>query len=631
MKPTVIALATIAAFLQRVFAEDYKPAPELTEVPGVPKGEVLKFTLSDSKIFPGTTRNVTVYIPKQYDPAKPACVWVNQDGMQHKASTVFDNLIAKGEMPVTIYIAASPGVLKALDGKAALDRFNRSFEYDGLGDAYARFVLSELLPFVEQQKTGDGRAIVLSKDGNDRCIGGSSSGAVCAFIAAWEKPTEFRRVFSTIGTYVGLRGADGLAMLVRKYEPKGLRVFLQDGDRDQNIYGGDWWMANQTMERALAFAGYEVNHAWGTEGHNSKQGDAIFPDAVRWIWKDWPAAPKVGDSKNTMLNEIILPSEAWQLVGEGYNQASGIIANSTGEVFFHAFGQTNTGTLAYAPGTAEARFGNRFSKDTFKVVGNAAPEKIKPFWTPAVFGPEDRLFSIASTLSEWGKDGERSEILNFIQVAGGKSMYQQAFSNIIALTSGAMYATQLAPQGKEYGLVWYVPPVPRQPQLPPAQDGLFRIRTSPRIQPVKVVESGVKLPGGIATSPDQTLLYVSDTKSHWIYSYQIQPDGTLAHGQRYFHIHRPDDADDSGAEGLAVDRDGRLYVATRMGVQVCDQAGRVNCIIPTPNGEVSNVAFGGPQFDTLYATCGDKVFRRKVKTKGAPSFLLPLKPAGPRL
>ena len=191
-----------AAFAQKTPATEYPITEDSKPHDGVPKGEVLKFILEGSKIFPGTTRNVTVYVPRQYDPAKPACVWVNQDGVQNNAPVVFDNLIAKGEMPVTIYIAASPGVVKALDGKAALDRFNRSLEYDGLGDAYARFVTDELLPFVEKQTTGDGRPIVLSKNGNDRCIGGSSSGAICAFNAAWEKPAEFRRVFSTIGTYV---------------------------------------------------------------------------------------------------------------------------------------------------------------------------------------------------------------------------------------------------------------------------------------------------------------------------------------------------------------------------------------------------------------------------------------------
>jgi gluconolactonase len=145
----------------------------------------------------------------------------------------------------------------------------------------------------------------------------------------------------------------------------------------------------------------------------------------------------------------------------------------------------------------------------------------------------------------------------------------------------------------------------------------------------KEVDKGIKFTNGICFSPDQSLLYVADSKSHWVYSYQVQADGTLAHKQKYYHLHVPDNADDSGVDGLRTDKDGRLWCATRMGLQVCDQAGRVNCIIPTPNGKVSNLTFGGEKFDTVYATCGDKVFKRKVKVSGAP--LTPHKPEKPRL
>jgi sugar lactone lactonase YvrE len=126
-------------------------------------------------------------------------------------------------------------------------------------------------------------------------------------------------------------------------------------------------------------------------------------------------------------------------------------------------------------------------------------------------------------------------------------------------------------------------------------------------------------------------LYVADSRTHWVYSYQVQPDGTLKHKQKFYHLHVPDTADDSGADGLRVDTDGRLYVATRLGLQVCDQPGRVNCIIPTPNGRVSNLCFGGPNFDTIFATCGDKVYRRKVKVQGVDGHSPPTKPAVPRL
>jgi enterochelin esterase-like enzyme len=279
MKRLLLLICCIAPCLTNAQApeENYPVDPASEEHAGVPKGEILKLTFDQSKIFPGTWREYWVYVPAQYRPDTPACVYVNQDGVQWKAPTVFDNLIHQKEMPVTIGVFVMHGRVKAADPNAANDRFNRSFEYDGLGDGYARFILEEILPEVEKQKTSDGRAIRLSKNGNDRAIGGSSSGAVCAFTAAWERPEAFTRVFSAIGTYVGLRGADRYPTLVRKYEPKPIRIYMQDGANDLNIYAGDWWMANQTMLRALTFAGYEVKHQWGEGGHNGKQGTSLFP------------------------------------------------------------------------------------------------------------------------------------------------------------------------------------------------------------------------------------------------------------------------------------------------------------------------------------------------------------------
>ena len=161
-----------------------------------------------------------------------------------------------------------------------------------------------------------------------------SSGAICAFTAAWERPDAFRRVFSAIGTYVGLRGGNDYPTLIRKSEPKPIRVFLQDGSADLNIYGGDWWMANQEMERALIFAGYEVNHDWGTGGHNGEHATRIFPEAMRWLWKDWPSPVKAGPG-SPQLREILIPGEDWQFVAESYRFTEGPAANATGEVFFN--------------------------------------------------------------------------------------------------------------------------------------------------------------------------------------------------------------------------------------------------------------------------------------------------------
>jgi sugar lactone lactonase YvrE/enterochelin esterase-like enzyme len=512
--------------------DNYQPGPDSKPQPGVPKGEVLKLSFDKSKIFPDTLRDYWVYVPAQYKPDKPACVFVMQDGIRWEAPTVFDNLINKKEIPVTIGVFVSPGVVKTADANVALDRFNRSFEYDGLGDNYARFLLEELLPEVETKKTTDGRVIRLSHDGNDRAIAGASSGAIAAFTAAWERPDAFSRVFSSIGTYVDLRGGMRYPTLIRKYEPKPIRIFLQDGSGDLNIYGGDWWMVNQLMERALIFAGYEVDHVWGDGGHTGKQATAIFPDAIRWLWKDWPKPVSGGQTKNATLNDILLPGEGWQLVSEGYKFTEGPAANSRGEVFFtdvtanqiHKIGLDNKISL--------------FVNDSKRGNGQA-------------FGPDGRLYVVES--------GDQKVVA--YDREGKVSVIAEGFvgNDIVVAHNGNVYVTN-PPADSENApsKVWLIKPNGEK----------------------SIVDTGLKYSNGIALSPDQTLLYVADYRSHWVYSYAIRPDGSLQSKQRFYWLQVPDTSDQSNADGLRVDTDGRLYVATAMGIQVCDQAGRVQCIIP---------------------------------------------------
>jgi gluconolactonase len=278
--------------------------------PSIPKGEITKYVFNHSGIFPGTTRNYWIYVPAQYNPTKPACLLVDQDGIQFKAPAVMDQLIASGEMPVTIGVFVQPGKVPAVSSNSLL-LFNRSVEYDGLGDDYARFLIEELLPDVEKKTTRDGRPIRISTEATDRAIMGSSSGAIAAFTAAWERPDQFSRVFSAIGTYVNQRGGNIYPSLIRKYEPKPIRVFLQDGGADHNLVGGNWFLANQEMESALSFAGYEANHTWGTGDHDDKQATQIFPDVMRWLWKDWPTLPKAGLGSEP-LQQILIQGESWK-------------------------------------------------------------------------------------------------------------------------------------------------------------------------------------------------------------------------------------------------------------------------------------------------------------------------------
>ena len=561
--------------------ENYPPHPDSVEQPGVPKGEVLKFTYDKSKIFPGTWREYWVYIPKQYSPDKPACVYVNQDGVQWNAPVVFDNLIHKKEIPVTIGVFVMHGKVLAADGATALDRFNRSFEYDGLGDNYARFILEEILPDVETKTASDGRAIRLSKSGNDRAIGGSSSGAIAAFTAAWERPDAFSRVFSTIGTYVGLRGGHEYSTLIRKFEAKPIRVFLQDGSNDLNIYGGDWWMANQAMERSLIFSGYEVQHVWGEGAHSGRHGTSLFPDAIKWLWKDWPAPVKTGATKNNFLNDLLLPGEGWQLVSEGHRFTEGPVANAKGEVFF-TDGNNNKIFKVGLDGKV-----SEFVTDSNKASGQA-------------FGPDGRLYAVngIQQIVAFDATGKATVIADGIRG-----------NDIVVANNGNIYVTEPNVPAIEQSNVWLIKPNGEK----------------------KVIDTGIKYANGITLSPDQTLLYVADYRSHWVYSYQLKADGTVQFKQQYYWLHVPDTADISQADGMRVDRDGRLYVTSKMGIQICDQAGRVNAIIPTPNGRISNLSFGGADNDTLFATCGDKVYKRKLKVKGAHAWDKPLKPAPPRL
>ncbi len=273
-------------------------------------------------------------MPEQYNAAKPACVMVFQDGGGMVTETggwrvpiVFDNLIHKGEMPVTIGVFIDPGVLPAASPDQQ-NRYNRSYEYDALGDRYARFLIEEILPEV-------GRGHNLSKDPNDYGIAGSSSGGIAAFNAAWTRPDVFRRVLSFVGSYTNLRGGDTLASLIRKTEPKPLRVFLQDGSNDQDIYSGNWFLSNQEIYSALQYAGYESSFVVGTEGHNSKHGGAILPDAIRWAWKDYPKAiTKPEKVVDRGVYSIVPPGKDWELLGQGYQLTADTTVDKDGTVYF---------------------------------------------------------------------------------------------------------------------------------------------------------------------------------------------------------------------------------------------------------------------------------------------------------
>lgn len=286
-RPALIPLILLILSNSSVFAfDDYTLGTNSMFNPDVPQGVVTKHRWENSKIFPGTVRDYWVYVPKQYDAAKPTCVMVFQDGEGYvktngawRIPIVFDNLIARKELPVIIGVFINPGSIPSSErGKAP--QKNRSVEYDSLGDAYARFLLDEILPEVSKEYN-------LGTNAASRAICGASSGGICAFTAAWERPKEFSKVLSTIGSFTNIRGGYAYPFLIRKTEPKPIRVFLQDGSNDLDNAHGNWPLANQTMAAALKFAKYDYQFVYGDGAHNSKHGGSIFPEAVKWLWRDY--------------------------------------------------------------------------------------------------------------------------------------------------------------------------------------------------------------------------------------------------------------------------------------------------------------------------------------------------------
>ena len=282
----LIALGAVAClFASASAADDYELGPDSLVQEGVPQGEVIQGTWESKKVYPGTVRDYWIYVPAQYDKSKPAAVMVFQDGRnyvnakgQFRVPTVFDNLIHKGEMPVTIGMFLNPGEIPAAR-RGAQPRRNRSFEYDTPSDQYARFLLEEILPMV-------GEKYNLTDDPNRRAICGISSGGICAFTVAWERPDAFRKVLSHVGSFTNIRGGYVYPALIRKTAPKPIRVFLQDGSNDLDNLHGSWPLANQQMAASLKFAGYDYKFVFGDGGHNGKHGGAILPDSLRWLWRD---------------------------------------------------------------------------------------------------------------------------------------------------------------------------------------------------------------------------------------------------------------------------------------------------------------------------------------------------------
>jgi enterochelin esterase-like enzyme/sugar lactone lactonase YvrE len=575
MRP--LALAALL-FVCNGCAQEYALGPDSQPHDGTPKGGVTKYLLAPGKYYPGTPHNYWVYVPAQYDAAKPTPFMIYMDGggavgNAQRVPVVFDNLIARHELPPMIGIFIDPGVLPAASD-AAQSRYERIFEYDSLSGRFAEFLLNELIPEVAKKYN-------LSKDPNDRGLAGVSTGAVAAFMAAWNRPDQFHRVLSFIGTYVAMKGADELPALIRKTEAKPLRIFMQDGKKDHIVaaepygtfFAGSWPMNNQVMFEALEYAGYDVKLELGDGGHDMKQGAAIMPEALRWLWREYPAPITVhepaamsqpGWDPRGKVYSIVSADKPWEPIAGSYGEALSPAADREGNVYFAD------------PAANRIYRANRDGKvSVFRENAGGA--------SALAVAADGRVFA--------NQPARRRIVAYDATGAGEKAIAQNAEVAGVAITAkGDVYFSDAA--HKTLNVVTH--------------DGK-----------VRVVYNGGEMasPGAIGVSADQAMLVVADAQSRFSWSFQIAADGGLVNGEPFYRLALPETGWQSGVTGAMEDTSGQVYFATPIGIQVCEANGRHSTILNSPAiGGVNGFTFGG---DFLYASAGGKLYRRPVKVKGA--------------
>jgi len=598
-------------------AEDYTLGPDSQPHDGVPKGTITKFILAPGKDYPGTPHNCALYVPAQYDASKPTPFMIFLDGSQAlgdsmRVPVVLDNLIAKHDLPPMIAIFVDPGILPVVSDPShpdvAQNRYNRIYEYDSLTPRFSDFLLSELIP--EVAKTYN-----LSKNPDDRGLSGVSTGAVGAFAAAWNRPDQFHRVLSLIGTYVSMKGADALPALVRKTEPKPIRIFMQDGSADHiapaepygTSFAGSWPINNQVMYEALEFAGYDVKLVMGTDGHSTKQGGAILPDALRWLWRDYPAPVVVheptaeqqaGRDSSASVFSTIFVDKSWQQIGDSdYRSISSITSDREGNVYF-ANSRTNAIERLDPQGKVTHFFGPPNDASILRAGANDRVYTYVPSRGDIV------SFSNASGVVRDEKTIARSlaglvGLGDFVITANG-SIYllnvSAALIDFIDAAGGERVALRWTDQGGE-----------------------------------------IKAPTGLALSPDQSMLVITDGGSRYCWSFQIAADGTLINGEPFYRLELPETTAlswQSRSAGAAEDVNGMVYFATPLGIQVSMQNGRIAEILNPPipgGGPLTAITFAGSgDQNWLYAAQDGRLFRRPVKVAGANAWTV-VKPPKPTL
>jgi enterochelin esterase family protein len=559
----------------------WQPHPDAVPRDDVPHGKVEQMAPWKSKIFANTVRDWAIYVPAQYSAERPSALMVFQDGRNYqdvkgrwRVPVVFDNLIARGDMPPTIAVFINPGHDPSRGNpKRPGTGSNRGYEYDSLGDRYARFLLEEIIPEVEKR-------YAISKDAEMRAICGASSGGICSFTVAWERPDAFRKVLSTVGSFVNLRGGNVYPSLIRKTEPKPLRVYLADTSGDLDNPFGNWPLANKQMNSALGYMGYDVRFDWAEGyGHNSDFGGARFPDALKWLWrkeKHVPVLDTKGDLRGDLtLLRLLVPGESWQVVAE------------------------NLG-FADAPCTDAA--GNFYSSDmrspaVYKVsaADGSRTEIAKEAISGMKFGSDGLLY---------GCQGAKNRVVSIDPASGAvKELVKDVTPNDLAITAdGFIYITETRTQR------------------------ITRINIKSR--EVAAADTGITRPNGIALSGDGGTLAASDSGGQHVWTFRVNSDGTLDAKAPTMTLRLPIDPKGefrssepppyqaaSRGDGMAVDKSGRYYVTSAVGVQVFDPTGRLCGVLPKPSEAqpLTSCTLAGPNHEFLYVTNGDRVFRRKLK------------------
>lgn len=520
-------------------------------------GRIEFFQFTQSKIFPGTVREVTVFIPAQYDAGKPACVYVKTDGFRPQEKELLETMIATKEIPVTVGVFVRPGEVPA-SMKGTAGRRNRDFEYDAVNDNNARFFDEEVLPFVAKQYQ-----LNLSTDGNDRCIAGGSSGGITAFAAAWNRPEAFSRVYCVSGSFVAFRGGHEFPTMVRKFEARPIRSFLTTGTHDMENVAGDWFLVDQEMDKALVFSGYDYRFRI-IEGRHGAGYMENWREAMAYLWKGWPERIKAGPSA-PRAQEILLPGEDWQLVAEGFKSTRGPSTNANGEVFF---ADTTANKIHRIDLDGKA---SEFATDT----GNAHCVSV---------GADGKVYTVSE------KSGK---VMSYDSNGKGSLVLEgQTGHSILTHPNGSLYVTD------------------NDDKKPNNGGSVWLIKDGKKTQ----VDKGIKFATGMAFRPDQWLLSVAEGHSKWAYSYQIADDGSLINKERFFHLHVQDWEDDAGAECICYSLEGRQFLATKSGIQISADDGPTQVILTVPDrSRVTGVAIGGKDKDTLYAFCGNKIWKRKIQ------------------